>query len=292
MYEGAVFEYKEKKYRIIFSDKPWCMSGEPKTDIYVKAENIDNASEIIEIKISYKKENADFIENKMTADRAKQILGDDWKSIISDLLDKRGAEFESVDLVFFSKKGNTDSGAITLGWKFEIVDKPKAGRLSGNLNLNKEQLIEAYKGARNTDDKRNAKVCGQIIDNSGVADYMVRIDSDKLLTAQDVINNLVPIEEYVKTHPVSTYVCKALNYRTKSSNKRKWDGDRPLSVYVDWSNDNGMLTPKIIKEKPLEKRGNEMANRLKKYLEELAIKDTDDLSSENLNTDKFYKKNN
>ena len=38
------------------------MKGEPKTDIYVEAES--EYGEIVEIKITYKKENADFIENK------------------------------------------------------------------------------------------------------------------------------------------------------------------------------------------------------------------------------------
>ena len=61
MSEGTVFKFQGRQYKIIMSDKPTCSKGEPKTDIYILAEN--DKSETIEIKISYKKENADFIEN-------------------------------------------------------------------------------------------------------------------------------------------------------------------------------------------------------------------------------------
>lgn len=67
MAEGTEFVFQEKNYKIILSGKPTCHKGEPKTDIYILAES---SSDKVEIKISYKKENADFIENKMSADRA------------------------------------------------------------------------------------------------------------------------------------------------------------------------------------------------------------------------------
>ena len=39
-----------------------------------------------------------------------------------------------------------------------------------------------------------------------------------------------PIEHFAKQQDIY-FVCKALNYR---ANKDKWDGDRSLSVYVNW----------------------------------------------------------
>ena len=43
----------ENTYEILFSGKPTCKSGEPKTDIYILAESYEDD---VEIKISYKKE--------------------------------------------------------------------------------------------------------------------------------------------------------------------------------------------------------------------------------------------
>ena len=71
------FIYNNKRYTILFSAKPTCPSGEPKTDIYVSA--VADTKEKTEFKISFKKENADFLENKIKAERAEQILGENWK---------------------------------------------------------------------------------------------------------------------------------------------------------------------------------------------------------------------
>ena len=66
--KGTKVIYKNREYEIIEAGKPTCPYGEPKTDIYVLVEN-DFGTE--EIKISYKKENADFLENKTNAERAE-----------------------------------------------------------------------------------------------------------------------------------------------------------------------------------------------------------------------------
>lgn len=42
---------------------------------------------------------------------------------------------------------------------------------------------------------------------------------------------MIPIDEYIKAHSDIYFACKTLNYRTF---KQKYDGDRPLSVQVDW----------------------------------------------------------
>lgn len=78
MAAGAGFKFNGEHYIVVLSDKPTCYKGEPKTDIYILAKSKVNE---IEIKISYKKENADFIENKMSAERAEQLLeliGSKW----------------------------------------------------------------------------------------------------------------------------------------------------------------------------------------------------------------------
>lgn len=87
-YERRVLGYFAKGTEVLFenskmvvkeSGKPTCSQGEPKTDIYVLLEDNDQT---VEVKISYKKENADFLENKTNALRAEQLFGSDWRNII------------------------------------------------------------------------------------------------------------------------------------------------------------------------------------------------------------------
>ena len=138
MAEGTEFVFQEKNYKIILSGKPTCHKGEPKTDIYILAES---ASDKVEIKISYKKENADFIENKMSADRAEQLFGENWVNIIEQSTMAISDRFEERMLIYKNKFKRTEKGAITLGWKFELLNK-NSGDLSGKMLLTEEQVID------------------------------------------------------------------------------------------------------------------------------------------------------
>ena len=135
---------------------------------------------------------------------------------------------------------------------------------------------------RFTNDKKNAKVCGQVIENSGVANYIL-MDED-VHSAQNVIDKMIPIKEYVKIHPDIYFACKALNYRTFAE---KWDGDRPLSVQVFWDAKENKLVPKLVYDKPLMVKGNEVAGRLLQYMKLLNIKTTDDIDDDNAGTDRI-----
>ena len=81
--KGTTFDYEGEEYMVIDSGKPLPQKGkgEPKTDIYVCAQSEGTTKEF---KISYKKKNADFLENKMKSDRAEQIFGANWKEIIEE----------------------------------------------------------------------------------------------------------------------------------------------------------------------------------------------------------------
>jgi hypothetical protein len=278
MAEGTEFVFQEKKYRVILSGKPTCHKGEPKTDIYILAES---ASDRVEIKISYKKENADFIENKMSAERAEQLFGEDWANIIEQSTTAISSRFEERMLIYKNKFRRTEKGAITLGWKFELLNK-NSGDLSGKMLLTEEQVIDVYAGGNLSDDKRNAMIAGQVIGNSGVANYIL-MDED-VHSAQDVIDKMVPIKEYVQMHPDIYFACKALNYRTFAE---KWDGDRPLSVQVYWNADENRLVPELVYDQPLTVKGNEVANRLLHYMKKLNIKTTDDIDDDNAGTDRI-----
>lgn len=278
MTEGTEFVFQEKEYKVLLSGKPTCYKGEPKTDIYILAES---SSDEVEIKISYKKENADFIENKMSAERAEQLFGDDWANIIEQSTTSISDRFEERMLIYKNKFKRTEKGAITLGWKFELLNK-NSGDLSGKMLLTEEQVIDVYAGSNLSDDKRNAMVAGQVIENSGVANYILM--DENVHSAQDVIDKMVPIKEYVNMHPDIYFACKALNYRTFAE---KWDGDRPLSVQVYWNAEENKLVPELVYDKPLIVKGNEVANRLLQYMKALNIKTTDDIDDDNAGTDRI-----
>lgn len=278
MIKGTEFTFEEKKYKVIFSGKPTCQKGEPKTDIYILAQSLIDEKEI---KISYKKENANFIENKMSAQRAEQLLGKEWDKIIEESTTAISDKFAERMLIYKNKFKRTEKGSITLGWKFELLNKI-SGELSGKMLLTEEQVMDVYAGNNLDDDKRNAMVNGKRIENSGVANYILM--AENIFSAQDVIDNMISIKEYVKMYPDIYFACKALNYRTFAE---KWDGNRPLSVQVDWSINEKKLVPRLVYDKPLIIKGNEMAKRLLGYMKKLNISTTDDIREDNIGTDRI-----
>ena len=129
---------------------------------------------------------------------------------------------------------------------------------------------------------------GRVINNSGIANYILVNDINQNLALQFLINNLTEIREYAQRHDIF-FACKALNYRIQ---KDKWDGDRPLAVYVDWLLENGKLKHEIIFDNPLSKRGNEIGNTIRRILGLLNITEHNFNSIEDIVNDKniCYKK--
>lgn len=268
--KGTTFVFEGEQYTVTKVAKPQVPSGECKTDIYI--EGINPLGKTKEFKISYKQENAQFIENKMKASRAESILGSNWKSIIESGTENLKSKFESRAIII--KKGRRD-GSITLGWKYELLDV-QSGELSSKLDLSEKQIRDIYSGENLPEEKRNAEVDGIKIKNSGVANYMLR--TDVLNNPQHIINNLQTIENYVKNHPDVYFACKALNYRTF---EKKFDGDRPLAVQIDWENKNGFLVPKYNYSDPLTRKGKEICQKLLTTLDSLGITDTNGINSTN-----------
>ena len=270
---GTKITLKGKELTVKEAGKPTCPQGEPKTDIYVLT------TDGTEIKISYKKENADFLENKTNAVRAEQLFGSDWRGIIEHSTEGISDQFKKRMLIYKEKLQRTEKGAITLGWKFELLNKA-GGDLSGKMDLTYQQIYDVYAGTNLSEDKRNANVNGRIIENSGIADYI--LVTDDVSSAQDIIDQMYTIDEYIQNHPDIYFACKALNYRTFA---QKYDGNRPLAVQVDWSVNDGKLSSELVFDKPLEMNGDEMAMRLLRCLELLKIKTTDDIDGDNANMD-------
>lgn len=269
------FHFEGAQYRVIFADKPTCSSGEPKTDVFVRCADLNTGSER-DIKISYKKDNADFLENKIKAERAKEIFGVNWCDIISSATKRLEYAFKNRQLIFKSREGRVEEGSITLGWKFEIVNC-ESGDLSNEIILTDEQKQDVYSGINLDVDKRNSIVNGEIVPNSGVADYILM--TDELIDIQDVIDNIVSVKNYVQDKKFY-FACKALNYRTLH-NPPKCDGNRPLAVQVDWSVVDGKLVPSLDFDHPLERKGYEMRDKLKEALDLIGVSNTNQLNKTN-----------
>lgn len=277
---GENVNYNNKLYRVLLSGKPTISYGEPKTDVYVLLENDE---EQIELKISIKKGNADFIENKINSERAEIIFGRNWFNIIRSSTLNIERRFYNKPLVYKRSYGSTDEGSITLGWKFELVNKAN-GELSGYIKLSREQLLSIYAGTDLPYDKRHAYVDRRLIHDSGVANFILYGDLEEFDTVDQVLVNLIPINEYIEENPDIYFACKALNYRTYSN---RFDGDRPLAVYVDWENIDNKLCPSIIFDNPLMVKGNEVKNKLMKTLSELEINDTNDINEYNVSSTRY-----
>mgnify|MGYP001064865288 CR=1 FL=1 len=277
--KGTQIIHNGKNLIVQEAGKPTCAQGEPKTDIYIRA---SNQIESEEIKISYKKENADFLENKTNAERAEQLFGSDWRWIIEQSTTNIQSSFERRMRIYKERFAKTEKGAITLGWKFELMNKP-SGELSGNMILTPEQVYDVYAGTNLSVDKCNAKVNGKVITDSGIADYI--LVSDDVNSAQDIIDQIIPIQDYVTMHPNIYFACKALNYRSFVA---KYDGNRPLAVQVDWRIEAGKLVSELVFDRPLEWNGNEVADRLIECMEVLRIKTTDDICFDNADMSYVY----
>lgn len=265
----TTFRYCGVNYIVDVAGKPIPSIGECKTDIYISARQQGNFDEVLELKISVKQSDHDFLENKISIERAKQILGNDAEQIIQKSIQNTELErlFTQAPKIFFRSKGKTEAKAITLGWKFEFV-KRKAGKLSGKLNLNVDQKIDIYAGSNLDEDKKNSKVNEIAVPNSGIATHIYIAADKRSYSIQEVVENLVLIEDYVKDADIF-FACKALNYRTE---KDKWDGDRPLAVFMNWSLDEeGKLIGHPVFGKPLSVRGNECGEKLRRLLSQLGI---------------------
>ena len=96
---GSSFSFEGDQYEVRFSGKPTAPRGEPKTDIFVRCIKCGNCTPV-DFKISYKQEDADFLENKITPERAANIWGRNWSNIIQQLTMGLYDKFNDKKLVF------------------------------------------------------------------------------------------------------------------------------------------------------------------------------------------------
>lgn len=229
---GTKFNWNNEDYIVVFSDKPQAKGGEPKTDVYILASKNTDSEKYIELKISCKLFGTnEFQENKIKADRAKQIWGENWSDILTTAFEEISDKFYNTEVYFPLGSGRTKETQFTNGWKVEIASKSR--ELSRPLNLTNQEIRDyIYKGTSLDDSKKNALVDGKIITNSGVAEYMLVTTPESINSTSDVLENIILIDDYeIVPHYI---IFTANNFRVLEN---KSDGNRPLGAQVLWSAD-------------------------------------------------------
>lgn len=254
---GTKFNYKGKEYTSVMSAKPLVANGkgEGKTDIYILATDSSNSYQ--EIKISYKQKNADSYENWVSPDRAKAILGDKWKNVMHESISENKNNFISSFNDSMGANWIHKSDSYVLGYAVDIRSQPR--KLSSKLDLSHSQKKEIYSGSGLPKEKRNCSVEGRIIPNSGVANHI--LIADKVGSAQEAIDSMQSMDEYVKTHKVELY----LAYKTVNVHKSKgWDASkRPLAVMMNYyRKDDGKIGVKMLRQDPLGYNSKDSLNNL------------------------------
>jgi len=244
--ENSLIKYKDKEYLVLISGKPISRKGgEPKTDCYIKIQNT-YSREILEYKISCKlKSSNEFKENKVRAERAKEILGTNWEKIISSTSQKLDPVFKNLSLNNPKGLKRNKNGHIVLGWKLEIATKPRA--LSSELNLSEEKIREyIYKGVNQEEEKKDSFINKIKIKNSGIANYILITEIDEINKPDDVLDKIILIDKHkVEPH----YLIFTAN--TYNIQRNKTDGNRPLAVRIEWEYKNNKLHPNIKYDSPL-----------------------------------------
>jgi len=246
----GMFKWNDQPFSIEKVGKPRPQGkGECKTDVYVKGVH-NNLHK--ELKISIKlKDKYEFQESKISAERAEAIFGEHWRNIVEETSRSIQHEFEKLPLMYVDQKGNTKANSVTMGWRLEITNKPR--KLSAPICLIHQEIRDSiYKGINLPDEKKHALVKGDVIKDSGVAEYLLLFDEEEIHTVEDIMNHLQFIDSMDVPPTYLTFISN--NYRVK---EKKIDGARPLAVYVDWKLKNGIISPSIKCDEPLTYKGKE-----------------------------------
>ena len=109
---GVKFKFDGVEYTVSQpSCKPTVVKGECKTDVYVQTSSA-NGDRVF--KISVKQQNADFLENKMSHERAVEIFGSQADAIIMRAIESIKENFLNTPIIYFERKGRTDAKSITV----------------------------------------------------------------------------------------------------------------------------------------------------------------------------------
>ena len=98
--DNGEFTFENEHYQVIQNSKP---SSEKKTDFYVLARKIKDNTER-EFKISYKKPDFSFVENKVKPHRIPYIYGENWSEILKAQIKPTQHRFNALKNIVDCKK--------------------------------------------------------------------------------------------------------------------------------------------------------------------------------------------
>lgn len=319
-----VVTFGDQQFELLFADKPIVPygGGECKTDIYALYANLDDPKDCREIKISAKKSNAEFFDNKLKMEKAEAIIGMNWYMLVEDAAQIVFAECPP-PLIYLSKTGRVQAASMTLGWRLDLVNKPSTrtfpmiddydGKLivvSGkdsthHFYLTQDQVNPILKIRPSTREyileedvsyyieeafelkegelTEEKKQEGICVLEAGIADYVLD-GLDNPTSAQQIIDNLVTVEEYAANMGTIYAAFRAVNERLISG---KHERSRWLAVQVQWYiNEYGELTGDLIFDRPLEYNSNDISAELNTILyDNNILSETDLIPGETIDPD-------
>lgn len=237
-------------------------SGECKTDVWVCLNNGDT------IKISVKKEDANYLENRISYERAIELFGQVFTTSVCpdmfQLLIKDDLKLIENNATWRKHTGKYLK--FTLGYHANITNQKNGKKTNKSffIPLDHETKVEILSGKKLPPNKKDCLINGRIVKDSGVAEYYLEKNVTDDTTGQEILDSLVPIE--IQADVMDFYVTfKAVNaFYDKEKNLLKWDGDRPLAFYTAWTHDLKKAT--LRKSRILKVKANERGKVLKKLL--------------------------
>lgn len=233
---------------IVGKPKPNKGGGEPKTDLYV--ETIDQYKKNHEFKFSIKLDNWEFIENRLDRIRFKNCFSNPWL-LRQAFKFIKNAEKKNPIVTFDSNKS---SYIYKLGVMAFLTNKKRT--LSFKPKLTNKEKLEIFCGYNLPQNFKNAKVCGSIIKDSGVANFFIKCSiEDARIGINHVLTKLETPNQFIKNLDVH-FAFTRINY---ISHKNKWDGNRPLFMSTDFKISNKKIAP-FYKGRPFLKTSGDVGN--------------------------------
>ena len=185
------FEWNEEQFDVEFCGKPVASSGEPKTDTFVRAIN-KKTTETVDIKISTKKSNFGYLQNHPLKLKLYEFYGPECKEILTKMQKKVFGKFPNLQPINFGGEPG-----FTLGWRNEYLQE---NTRSLGMRLTQDIANKVWWGEGSPKEYLDATVNGNVIENSGMPDWILVRDGQNINTTKDIFPNLKDIRDFAKTH--------------------------------------------------------------------------------------------
>ena len=258
--DHSEFTYQKRHYKIIQNEKP---SPETKTDFYILAEDLKNGT-TKEFKISYKKNNFSFVENKIQPHRIKIIYGKNWSHILQEQISQQNTLEENIH---WRKKKPEESlqnsflnfpvinfnlQKILLGSRYEIEQLDKTGNRLHAAKITQNITPQIFWGENCRDNMRDALVDGIITKGCGIPDFILIRNPEDIHNANDAFEHILDIQKYAQEHSEMKASFIAQYYRKSSAGWKTEGWSRSFAVWIKWSVVNGKIRGQPIFDRPLE----------------------------------------